>query len=192
MTVTGAQGSYSAQSAQNTQKSSANTSNNNTMQLGDGLGKDSFLQLLITQMRYQDPLEPAKDTEYIAQLAQFNSLEQMQNLNNKFDKMLKWSQMTQASSLIGKQIEGIIPTGKDTDNDGKLDTSKVSGVVKEVKYVDGEPMLVVGKDEVRISDVTRIYEAPAATSQAAAAQASASQAGGNTASSTDETATDDE
>ena len=119
---------------------------NKTMTLGDGLGKDSFLQLLITQMRHQDPLEPVKDTEYIAQLAQFNSLEQMQNLNDKFDKMLKWSQMTQASSLIGKEVDGVTLDGT------------ISGAVKEVRYVEGEPKLVVGKTQLSLSEIARIYE----------------------------------
>ncbi|MBS3908368.1 MAG: flagellar hook capping protein [Actinobacteria bacterium] len=119
---------------------------NKTMTLGDGLGKDSFLQLLITQMRHQDPLEPVKDTEYIAQLAQFNSLEQMQNLNDKVDKMLKWSQMTQASGLIGKEVDGVTPDGT------------ISGAVKEVRYVEGEPRLVVGSQQLSLSEIAGIYE----------------------------------
>jgi len=127
------------------------------LKIGEGLGKNSFLQLLVTQMKYQDPLEPAKDTEFIAQLAQFNALEQMQNLNDSFQKMLKWSQLTQASSLIGKQIDGVVSAGIDTDKDGKPDTSNISGVVGEVRYVEGEPRLVVGKNEIRLSDITRIY-----------------------------------
>jgi len=134
-----------------------NTKQTGSITLGEGLGKNSFLQLLITQMRYQDPLEPVKDTEYIAQLAQFNSLEQMQNLNDKFDKMLRWSQMTQASSLIGKKIDGIVPQGVDSDGDGQMDLSRVSGVVNEVRYIEGEPLIVVGNAELRLSDVLRIY-----------------------------------
>lgn len=117
-----------------------------TMTIGEGMGKDSFLQLLITQMQHQDPLEPVKDTEYIAQLAQFNSLEQMQNLNDKFDKMLKWSQMTQASSLIGKEVNGVTQDGT------------VTGAVKEVCYVEGEPRLVVGTQQLKLSEIARIYE----------------------------------
>lgn len=134
------------------------TKQTGSITLGEGLGKNSFLQLLITQMRYQDPLEPVKDTEYIAQLAQFNSLEQMQNLNDKFDKMLRWSQMTQASSLIGKKIDGIVPQGVDSDGDGQPDVSRIAGIVNEVRYVEGEPRIVVGRDELRLNDVLRIYE----------------------------------
>jgi flagellar basal-body rod modification protein FlgD len=135
-------------------------SSDGTTKLGDGLGKDSFLQLLMTQMRYQDPMSPADSTESIAQLAQFNTLEQMQNLNDSFTKMLKWSQMTEASGLIGKKIEAIVSKGVDKDNDGKVDTANVSGVVSQVNYVNGEPRLIVAGQEIQLSDVTKIFPQP--------------------------------
>ena len=59
------------------------------------LGKDAFLQLLVTQMKYQDPLNPSSNTEYIAQLATFSQLEQMQNLG-------AMTSNSQALSLVGK------------------------------------------------------------------------------------------
>lgn len=61
------------------------------------LGKEDFLQLLITQMKYQDPLDPADNTEYVAQLAQFSELEAMQNMNETLTN-------TTAFSLIGKHV----------------------------------------------------------------------------------------
>ena len=148
----------SIQSASTT-KTTVNSSDGTT-KLGDGLGKDSFLQLLMTQMRYQDPMNPADSSESIAQLAQFNSLEQMQNLNDNFTKMLKWSQMTEASSLIGKQIEANATQGVDKDNDGTFDTTQVKGVVSEVRFVGGEPRLIVGGQEVQLSEIMKIFPQP--------------------------------
>jgi flagellar basal-body rod modification protein FlgD len=72
-----------------------------------GIGKDSFLQLLITQMRNQDPLSPMDNQEFLAQLAQFSSLEQMQNLNDKVDQAMQLSQSlnnSSAAALIGRQV----------------------------------------------------------------------------------------
>jgi len=78
------------------------------------LGKDEFLQLLITQLQYQDPMEPMDDNEYIAQLAQFSELEQMTNMNDNLTENLNWNFLlsqtinnTMATSLLGKDIKAI-------------------------------------------------------------------------------------
>ncbi|MCA9754487.1 MAG: flagellar hook assembly protein FlgD [Candidatus Eisenbacteria bacterium] len=76
-------------------------------QTDDTLGKDTFLQLLITQMRYQDPLSPMENEAFLAQLAQFSSLEQMQQLNESFQSVIDFSQSqanSGATSLIGKHV----------------------------------------------------------------------------------------
>ena len=74
---------------------------------GSNLDKDSFLLLMVTQLKYQDPLNPMEDTEYIAQLAQFSSLEQLTNLNTGMESLTAATnnqQMINATSYIGKQV----------------------------------------------------------------------------------------
>ena len=66
------------------------------------LGKDDFLKLLITQLSYQDPTAPVKDQQFIAQMAQFSSLEQMQNISGALNKLAS----RQTHSLIGRYVIG--------------------------------------------------------------------------------------
>lgn len=84
------------------------------------LGKDSFLQLLVTQMQNQNPLDPQDNSEFVAQLAQFSSLETMQNLSTSVDAiggMYQSSQALQASSLVGRNV--IVDSGSTS-----VDTTK--------------------------------------------------------------------
>ena len=73
------------------------SSSNSSTQAGGALDKDAFLQLLVAQMQYQDPLEPTDNTEYISQLATFSSLEEMQNINQSMTE-------GNAYSLVGKHV----------------------------------------------------------------------------------------
>ena len=69
------------------------------------LGKDDFLKLLITQLSNQDPTSPMEDTQFISQMAQFSSLEQMTNMNESFNKMVAMINSSQATSTLGKTVE---------------------------------------------------------------------------------------
>lgn len=117
------------------------------------LGKDDFLKLLITQVQYQDPLDPQTDTDFIAQMAQFSALEQMQNLNSSFS-------MTMGFGLIGKYVVGQV-TNEDTGN-----TAYVSGVVESVRVKSGKVYAIVDGQEINVDNITDVSDASSASAGA--------------------------
>ncbi|WP_338064311.1 flagellar hook assembly protein FlgD [Treponema parvum] len=76
------------------------------------LGKDDFLKLLLTQLSHQDPTNPMDNNEFIAQMAQFSSLEQINNMSNSFAKLASMLSSSDAVNTIGKTVE--INTGDTT------------------------------------------------------------------------------
>ena len=69
------------------------------------LGKDDFLKLLITQLQNQDPTDPMENQDFIAQMAQFSSLEQMTNMSTSFAKMASFISSQEATGTLGKTVE---------------------------------------------------------------------------------------
>lgn len=128
--------------ATGTSASSTNTNQvTRTAKSDNELGKNDFLKLLVTQLRYQDPMKPMEDKEFIAQMAQFSSLEQMQNLNNVMVN-------AQATGMINKNIGWVDKAG-----------DKYTGKVSAVSIIDGQPSLIVGDVTVDLSQVTWVENA---------------------------------
>ena len=69
------------------------------------LGKDDFLKLLVSQLQHQDPMNPVDDKDFMGQMAQFTSVEQLTNMATSIDRMSIASQSTQSIALIGKTVE---------------------------------------------------------------------------------------
>ena len=96
------------------------------------LGKDDFLKILITQLSYQDPTSPMEDKEFIAQMAQFSTLEQMTSMAKDFARLTSMITATEASSSLGKSVELL---------DGE---EVIQGVVKAINRTEIPQVLVNG------------------------------------------------
>ena len=123
------------------------------------LGKDAFLQILIAQLQNQDPTSPMDDKEFISQMAQFSSLEQMQNMTKAMESLLdsqKQTQLMSYTSFVGKDVKWHEVTDK-TDGAGKTIVNEGSGTVVEVKFKDGEPLFVLdGGKEITTGNISSI------------------------------------
>lgn len=115
----------------------------------DTLGKDQFLSILVTQLRNQDPMQPMQDKDFIAQMAQFTSVEQLMNMATELSLMRQ--SIGSASSLIGKTIEW-----KQYDEAGEVYTA--TGVVDSILSKDGVLYASVGGMDVALDYVTSISE----------------------------------
>ena len=101
---------------------------------------DAFLQLLVAQMKNQDPTKPMESTEYVAQLASFSNVEQTVQTNEKVDRLLSSSFMSNAGSLIGKNI---------SNADGTI-----AGRISQVRVVDGVGSAVLASGATLAIDST--------------------------------------
>jgi len=114
------------------------------------MGKDSFLKLLVTELKHQDPTKPMEDKEFIAQMAQFSTLEQMSNINKEVNKLLASSAASQAYGILGREVDSFDAEKK----------KRVSGLVSSVFYKGDELMLKVGAEEVSMKNVHSVNVAP--------------------------------
>jgi flagellar basal-body rod modification protein FlgD len=109
------------------------------------LDKDDFLKILITQLQYQDPTNPMQDKEFIAQMAQFSSLEQMTNMASSFGKLSSVLNSSEAQSLLGRKVEVM---------DGE---NAIYGKVSQV--VRGEfPLVMVNGSFYDLDQVSKVEE----------------------------------
>jgi flagellar basal-body rod modification protein FlgD len=126
-------------------KAAADAKSDGTSKDKVALGKDDFLKLLVAQLQHQDPMQPTDNAEYMGQLAQFSTLEQITNVGEEMKRMRASSQVDQAVAMIGKSVGYTTPEG-----------TTATGVVDAVEIVDGEIHLRVGQADITPADVTSV------------------------------------
>ena len=110
----------------------------------NSLGLDDFLKILMTQLTYQDPLKPLDNQEFIAQLAQFTSLQQSREVNQGIQQLLTIQSATQSVGLLGRTVQ--VRT---------VDDNSVIGVAATLRFNNGQPLLTV-----RASDGSYLADMP--------------------------------
>lgn len=112
---------------------------------GTQLGRDDFLKILITQLQNQDPTKPMEDKEFISQMAQFSSLEQMTNMSQGFEQMNTLLSSSQALSVLGRTVE--VQSGDQT----------VRGTVSSVTN-GAMPQITVDEQQYDYSNIQRVIQ----------------------------------
>ena len=134
------------QSAQTASTGKANAASGAAQ--GMGLDKDAFLKLLVAQMRYQNPMSPADGQQYLAQAAQFATVERLEDIAKSQAESIAYQQILLSSSLVGRQVTAT------------ANGDKVSGVVSGVKFDTGaNPVLVVGDKQIPVGSVEEVTAA---------------------------------
>ncbi len=116
-----------------------------TVNFNSQIGQDQFMQLLTTQLRNQDPLEPVNQQDFLGQLAQFSSLQGIEQLNSNFAESLKFQQLSQGGSLVGSRVEY-------TNAQGESKT----GLVDSARVLNGSLKFQIGDDTVGLGDLSGV------------------------------------
>ena len=146
------------------QNQTAYNQSNSTRTTGMTNDSNMFLNLMLAQLKSQDPTEPTDNTEWLSQLAQYSSLEQMTQMNSGLENCAKYisalyndmsynSEITQTLSMIGKDVTLQIPDENDSSK-----TTEVSGTVTEASFKDGSGKIKIDGKYYSIAYVTSIRE----------------------------------
>ena len=119
---------------------------------GTSEDKEMFLQLLVAQMRYQDPMNPTDSSEFLAQSAQFTALEKMQQVADQTLELVNLQVAFGASSLVGRTVTF-----------GREDGTVGTGAVESVRFESTGPVLLVAGEEVSLAAVQTVAQGSADT-----------------------------
>ncbi len=109
------------------------------------LSQQDFLQVLVAQLRNQNPLDPQADSDFMSQIAQFEQLASLEQLNETLSALTGLSLLGQASGLLGHEVEAVADDGE-----------PIAGIVESVEISGGQPLLIVNGMMVPVSAVTAV------------------------------------
>jgi len=112
------------------------------------ISQQDFLSILLTQLQYQDPLQPMDDEAFLGQLAQFSALEVATQESGQLDNLLTFGSMNQAIALLGKTV-----VVNETASSGASSSTSASGTVSAVNFSTGAPLLTVTTSSKTLTDV---------------------------------------
>jgi len=114
---------------------------------GDSLGKDDFLKLLITQLQNQDPSSPMDNSQFIAQMAQFSTLEQMVNIGSKIDDLVEMKtqdSLLNYSSFVGKEVTWhAVEESIDSVSETGLTIKEGTGVIQSIQFKNDSVVFIL-------------------------------------------------
>jgi flagellar basal-body rod modification protein FlgD len=114
------------------------------------VGKDTFLKLLVAQLKYQNPMEPVDSSQFMAQTAQFTMVEKLQAMAAQTDALVAGEAAQRAAGLLGRQVGYVDAQG-----------AEQTGVVTGTKFGSDGPVLLLGSTEISLTDVREVTLAPA-------------------------------
>jgi flagellar basal-body rod modification protein FlgD len=112
------------------------------------ISQQDFLSILLTQLQYQDPLQPMDDEAFLGQLAQFSALEVATQESAQLDNLITFNSMNQAIALLGKSVEVSQSSGSSASSG-----TSVAGTVSAVDFSTGAPLLTVTTSSQTLTDV---------------------------------------
>ena len=121
------------------------------------MGKDTFLKLLVAQLKYQNPMQPVDSSQFMAQTAQFTMVEKLEAMAAQTDALVAGEASQRAAGLLGRQVTYL-------DDQGAAQT----GVVTGTRFGSDGPVLLLGTTEIPLSGVREVALAPAAPTTATA------------------------
>ncbi len=133
--------------------SGTTTSNSDVLSSATSLNKDTFLKLLVAQLKNQDPSSPTDSTQFLAETAQFSLVEKFDDLSALEQKVYNSTQTQSATAMVGKKVTWTLDNGAST-----------SGVVSAVSISSGTPKLLVGSVQVSLDSVTKVEPASTTSS----------------------------